>query len=295
MKDSQGRSVRDENGQPKLEPESMVSMRSVLDALSTCGAGNRLLLADCCREGPSQARGRAFGSKLRVADLPPGTAALFACSASERAFEHKDWGHGDFTQSLLERCESGDSELTANGLSADVYRDVRNKVREKTNGREQQTVNPIINSIVELKLSGAAGSIANSLGMKFVLVPAREFMMGLTKPASELAKLFDTEDEYFEGEYPSHRVRLSQSFYLQTTEVTQEQWKAVMGTEPWKDKDYVKKGRDYPATYVSWEDATEFCRKLGARAGGTYRLPTEAEWNVRHSVRTRDCTALATK
>ena len=65
---------------------------------------------------------------------------------------------------------------------------------------------------------------------------------------------------------------------MQTTEVTQGQWKAVMGTEPWKGEDYVKEGPDYPASYVSWDDAVAYCKKLSEKEGKTYRLPTEAEW-----------------
>ena len=61
-------------------------------------------------------------------------------------------------------------------------------------------------------------------------------------------------------------------------EVTNAQWQRVMGSEPSKWKDV-----DRPVEQVSWEDATEFCRKLSAlaeerRAGREYRLPTEAEW-----------------
>jgi formylglycine-generating enzyme required for sulfatase activity len=65
---------------------------------------------------------------------------------------------------------------------------------------------------------------------------------------------------------------------MQTTEVTQGQWKAVMGTEPWKGEDYVKEGPDYPAVYVSWDDAVAYCKKLSEKESKTYRLPTEAEW-----------------
>ncbi len=43
-------------------------------------------------------------------------------------------------------------------------------------------------------------------------------------------------------------------------------------TEPWKGQDYVKEGDNYPATYISWEDCQEFCKKTGLK------LPTEAQW-----------------
>jgi formylglycine-generating enzyme len=65
---------------------------------------------------------------------------------------------------------------------------------------------------------------------------------------------------------------------MQTTEVTQKQWKAVMATEPWKGKNYVKEGPNYAASYVSWDDAVAYCKKLSEKEGKTYRLPTEAEW-----------------
>ena len=67
-------------------------------------------------------------------------------------------------------------------------------------------------------------------------------------------------------EKPQHRVRITKSFYLQTTEVTQGQWEAVMGTTPWKGQDYVREGTDYAATYLNWDDSTEFCRRLSAKS-----------------------------
>jgi formylglycine-generating enzyme required for sulfatase activity len=80
------------------------------------------------------------------------------------------------------------------------------------------------------------------------------------------------DDEY------QHKVTISKAFYIQTTEVTQGQWKAMMGIEPWKGKDYVKEGPNYAASYVSWDDAIAYCKKLSEKESKTYRLPTEAEW-----------------
>jgi hypothetical protein len=56
----------------------------------------------------------------------------------------------------------------------------------------------------------------------------------------------------------------------------------VMGTEPWKGKSLVEEGDDYPAVYISWDDAVAFCKKLSDKEGRTYRLPTEAEWWEQH-------------
>jgi formylglycine-generating enzyme required for sulfatase activity len=63
------------------------------------------------------------------------------------------------------------------------------------------------------------------------------------------------------------------SFYMSTYEVTQAQYKAVIGTNPSSFK-----GDDLPVDSVSWNDAVEFCRKLSRTTGRDYRLPTEAEW-----------------
>lgn len=51
-----------------------------------------------------------------------------------------------------------------------------------------------------------------------------------------------------------------------------------MATRPWSGEKYVKEGANYPAVYVNWDDAQEFCRRLSNKEGKTYRLPTESEW-----------------
>jgi len=108
---------------------------------------------------------------------------------------------------------------------------------------------------------------ADSIGMKLRLIPAGEFMMG--SPATES----DREDDETQ-----HRVSITKPFYLGVTEVTQEQYQTVMGTNPSQFK-----GPQNPVERVNWADAVEFCRKLSAMpaektAGYEYRLPTEAEW-----------------
>ena len=73
-----------------------------------------------------------------------------------------------------------------------------------------------------------------------------------------------------------HRRRISRSFYLQTTEVTQRQWKRVMGKNPSQFKDC---GEGCPVESVSWLDAQDFIDRLNKIEGTKkYRLPTEAEW-----------------
>ena len=73
---------------------------------------------------------------------------------------------------------------------------------------------------------------------------------------------------------PAHRVTLS-DYYMGTYEVTQAQWKAIMGAS---NNPSVFKGDRLPIESVSWDDAQEFIRKLNTLTGKQYRLPTEAEW-----------------
>jgi formylglycine-generating enzyme required for sulfatase activity len=75
-----------------------------------------------------------------------------------------------------------------------------------------------------------------------------------------------------ENEKPAHKVTLS-DFYISKYEVTQAQWKEVMGEDP---PDF--KGDDFPAEQINWNDTQEFIRRLNAKTGKAYRLPTEAEW-----------------
>jgi len=96
--------------------------------------------------------------------------------------------------------------------------------------------------------------------MTLVRIPAGEFTMGTGKDFNDA---------------PPRRVTLTTPFHLGACEVTQKQFKAVMGANPsW----FAYKGADLPVECVSWFEAVEFCRRLSEKEGRTYRLPTEAEW-----------------
>ena len=104
----------------------------------------------------------------------------------------------------------------------------------------------------------------NSIGMSLVRIPEGTFQMG-----SETGRL---------DEYPVHAVQFTKAFFIGRTEVTNRQWKLVVGEPParWGSP-------DQPARWVGWHEAVEFCEKLSSlpaerKAGYTYRLPTEAEW-----------------
>ena len=108
-------------------------------------------------------------------------------------------------------------------------------------------------------------TLKNSLGMQFVYIPPGTFMMG--SPPDEPNRNNDEN---------RHKVILTKGFYMQTTEVTQWQWKAVMGDNPSFFKNC---GDNCPVERVAWREVQEFIKKLNDREGtDTHRLPTEAEW-----------------
>lgn len=110
---------------------------------------------------------------------------------------------------------------------------------------------------------GPPGTFTNSLGMTFLFVPSGTFLMG-----SALDEKGRDLDER------RHAVTLTCGFYLQETEVTQAQWKAVMGGNPSMMTDPA-----YPATHISRDDALAFIQRLNRlEETDAYRLPTEAEW-----------------
>jgi formylglycine-generating enzyme required for sulfatase activity/serine/threonine protein kinase len=123
--------------------------------------------------------------------------------------------------------------------------------------------------------------ITNIIGMRLVLIPPGTFVMGSP----------DVDDRAEIDEKPQLRARISKPFYLGVHEVTQGQYRAVMGVNP----SHFKGSDDLPAEQVSWLAAVRFCIKLSQlenltpfyRVDGTavtivggegYRLPTEAEW-----------------
>jgi formylglycine-generating enzyme required for sulfatase activity len=104
--------------------------------------------------------------------------------------------------------------------------------------------------------------------MEFVKIKAGSFLMG--SPEDEKGRY---DREVF------HKVTITRDYYIQTTEVTQGQWYAVMGTRPWEGKPNVIPSDLNPAVYVSWKDCQAFISKLNELENtDSYRLPTEAEW-----------------
>jgi formylglycine-generating enzyme required for sulfatase activity/serine/threonine protein kinase len=140
-------------------------------------------------------------------------------------------------------------------------------------------------------------SFVNTIGMKLRLIPAAEFLMGSPDDGFDAVGI--------EVEKPRHHVQITRPFFLGVYEVTQAEYKAVMGNNPSrfsaigeaKERVAGQSTDKFPVETVSWLDAIQFCNKLSDKEhktrfyeieGGNvrvpdwhrqgYRLPTEAEW-----------------
>ncbi len=110
-----------------------------------------------------------------------------------------------------------------------------------------------------------APRIRNSLGMEFVLV--KPFLLNKTGKAEFITFNLGTE-------HRPYNVQLTRPYYLQTTQITQGQWRVVMGNNPAQFQ-----GDDWqPVEQISWDDIASFTQRLNMLNEGFYRLPTEAEW-----------------
>ena len=198
--------------------------------------------------------GRALRRPYVLVSVLAGVLILAAVSAV--LLRERDGGQSNFQKLLTEAKKTADS-LSANkgSLSAAQQSDagvalkaVQAALVYKPTDREALALRDNLESLCMMTMD-----LGNGVTMKLVLIPAGKFMMG-------------------EGN-DKHEVAISNPFYVGVTEVTQAQYEAVMGTNPSKFN-----GATNPVEEVSWNDATEFCKKLSEKTRQAVRLPTEAEW-----------------
>ena len=143
-------------------------------------------------------------------------------------------------------------------------------IRVNFNDWDIPAVEPLSTYNLILTLPAALGApreketfTVNGVSFSMIRVEGGTFTMGATEEQGS-----DAEDD----EKPAHKVTLS-TYSIGETEVTQELWEAVMGSNPSKYK-----GSKLPVEQVSWSDCQKFIKKLNKATGKAFRLPTEAEW-----------------
>ena len=131
---------------------------------------------------------------------------------------------------------------------------IQNPAKARDKGKTSQSKPPAFYKTIDL---------GSGVKMDFVLILDDEFDMGSP----------ETEKDRTLNEGPVHNVKISRSFYMGEYEVTQEQYMAITGTNPSRFS-----GAKYPVEEVNWVEAVAFCGLMSDKFGGTFRLPTEAEW-----------------
>ena len=172
-------------------------------------------------------------------------------------------GYDDECRDMLRRiketyAEKGEQEaqrkieLLCGGCSESICKEARAWLREQKNKSRNN------NSYNEQTFN------VKGVEFKMIKVEGGTFSMGATSEQGGDCEF---------NEYPVHSVTLS-DYYIGETEVTQELWQAVMGSNP----SYFKGDNQRPVENVSWDDCQEFIKKLNRLTGKKFRLPTEAEW-----------------
>jgi formylglycine-generating enzyme required for sulfatase activity len=138
---------------------------------------------------------------------------------------------------------------------------------------EQWAAVAVLAACLPGRLHAAEFDVVTRDQMEFITVPAGRFMMGMSDEDCALLRAQKLWTRFDECEQPLHSVAISKPFLLSRFEITQKQWKDVMGKNP-----SAFKGEQLPVESVSWEDVQQFIQKLNEKTQGHYRLPTEAEW-----------------
>lgn len=268
-----------------------VRAQDVLDNLEEAKSKANIIILDACRNNPiSRGWSRAITRGLAQMSAPSGTYIMFATDPGNTA----DDGSGrnsPFTHAFLTCLEIPNLPLETFGKR------VAQIVKKTTNNRQQPwrsssfdgdfyfwqednggggraevvvvdtvpvvpvVVDPI--PVVPENRTEDYGEVINNLISNMVYVEGGTFTMGATAEQGRDA---------YDNEKPAHKVTVS-SFSIGKYEVTQKEWKAVMGSNPSKFR-----GDNLPVENVSWEDCQSFIRKLNSLTGKKFRLPTEAEW-----------------
>ncbi len=256
-----------------------LSLNLILDTIKKSGSRAGIVVIDASREKPPAGNFDSKSRGLAPVEPPPGTIVAYAAAPSTTTPEGTG-STGLYTSALVHA-------LDIPGLKmGDIFKQIRTRVATSTaqaqlpwesnsfpedlllvppfdptpQGLKAEDNSERINGRTRAKpLRGFTDPLS---GIEFVPVPGGCYQMG------------DTFNTGFHWEQPVHTVCIS-DFSIGKFEVTQGQWKRIVGSA---HAYFSTCGDDCPVEQVSWNDAQEFIRELNRQTGGSYRLPTEAEW-----------------
>lgn len=267
-----------------------IKLSHVYDALVEAGVKTSILALDACRSRP-MGKGSLPHGLIIPANNPAGTFTMYATRAGNIARENRIGRNSYFTQELLKYLPQPDVTLD------DIFYNVRQGVKKATSNEQDPNIsNELDGKFVFLQtnktdppLSEASGN-RNTRPVSTPASPVKKPEVSgnepmrpskfLDLPFADMAYVkggsFEMGDVFGEGESDERPVRkvTVKSFVMSKYEITQRQWEDVMGVNP----SYFEDCPNCPVEQVSWGDVQLFLTKLNARTGGSYRLPTEAEW-----------------
>ncbi|MEW6671323.1 MAG: SUMF1/EgtB/PvdO family nonheme iron enzyme [Thermodesulfobacteriota bacterium] len=252
-----------------------IDVGRILGQMEDAGNGLNVIILDACRDNPFARSFRTSEKGLAKMDAPTGSFLAYATAPGSVAADGTG-RNGLYTEKLLKHIKTPglDLEKLFKSVRIDVaMASSKNQIPWESSSLMGEF---FFNPTRGITVQGSAPNLAigkrpvekskiNNLGMKFVYIAPGTFTIG--SPLSERGR-YDDERQ--------HQVTIADGFYLQTTEVTQGQWRALMGSNP---SHFRNCGDDCPVESVSWNEVQEFISKLNAQGeAGRYRLPTEAEW-----------------
>jgi formylglycine-generating enzyme required for sulfatase activity len=265
----------------------------VLGRMENAGNGLNIIILDACRNNPFARSWRSAEVGLARMDAPKGSIIAYA-TAPDSVAADGEGRNGLYTEKLLRAMRAPGQPVEQ------VFKHVRDEVMRATKDRQvpwestslrgdfyfaspakggpQPAPRPQQLALAPAPTQAPQPAEAHKVsdawtdpvtGMAFVWVPGGSFEMGCGSWAGSTMLFGDCQN----SELPVRTVRLA-GFWLGKFEVTQGQWRQVMGSNP----SYFKNGDNYPVDTVSWLDVKEFLRRLNAQGAARFRLPTEAEW-----------------
>jgi formylglycine-generating enzyme required for sulfatase activity len=313
--------LRDKTEQQIENEFHLVSLNRVLGNLDeSSNSVYNLLVVDACRSNPG--KGKVSGISGERAELRSGMSAFFASRSGQKSFESEDERikNGVFTHFLLEglngEAENKDGELTWGRLVDHVTNQVEKKgptlagdpsrkqtpeLLNKTQGRivlsfrKQPTAKPLAAPFSKSDAALAQSQWSESLripvnsrsqeGIDMVLIPPGKFTMGAP----------DTEKDSRGSERPMHSVTISKPFLVSKYEVTQSDFKKIMGFNPscfsasgQGNNELAGQSSDnFPVETVSWFDAIAFCNAFSTAEGLSpyYRISNIAKYDDGNSIK----------
>ena len=221
---------------------------------------------------PAVAAARLAGDKIQVVGITEGYATIYVKSADGYAFSDSCLVEV-YTERGDVNCD-GFVNISDGTVLIDILLggDVNHSEENADCNNDGKITISDLTALIDALLGGAPLPEknyevinVNGVSFKMMKVQGGTFTMGATPEQGT--------EEPWNDEWPTHEVTVS-SFCIGQTEVTQELWQAVMGTNP----SYFTGDPKRPVEMASWDECQQFIATLNQLTGMNFRMPTEAEW-----------------